>query len=133
SAKRPGVLLAVEVRLAEGLNYCAVQRRRQSGKRAVAEEECRRAVYVICSALGHDVDRGRRRSPDFRRESIDDDLEFAQAVLRKILQRAPDTVIVVVSAVTRDVAAATELARRRNLYGGGLRRVKVRRGPVARN
>ena len=106
---------------------------RQPLPAAVAQEERRRAAQLVGARLGHDVDRRRCRAPRFRREAVGGDLELLHRLLRDVLQRPADDVVVVVGAVDHDVAAAPELTGRRDRDGVRLGRVEVRRRRVARH
>ena len=62
--------------------------------------------------------------PVLGREPVRDELELLHAVLCDVLQRASDHVVVVVHAVDRDVATASEPAGRRDEHRLGLGRIE---------
>ena len=98
----------------------AIERRRLAARSAVAGSACRRrrgrtatrSVQRVAARAGHDVD-GRAGGPaKVGGETVGGDLEFLHRVLRDVVQRSADHVVVVVHAVDRDVAAAAELPGR---------------------
>ena len=131
SARRasPDVLLAVEGRRLAGP---AVVGGRQPLQRVVAQEDAERALELVAAAARHHVDRGGRRAALLGREAVRRHLELLDRVLRQVGERPAHHVVVVVLAVDRDVAAASELAGRRDRDHVRLGRVEVRRGRVAR-
>ena len=123
-------LLPIERRLLSG---AAIVGCRESSPAAVAQEERRRAAQLIAAGLCHDVDCRRRRTARFRREAVGGDLELLHRLLRDVLQRPADDIVVVVRAVHHDVAASPELAGRRDGHRVRFGRVEIRRRRVPRH
>ena len=81
---------------------------------------------LVTTLMTEDAER-----PSSAREPVRRELKFLHGVLRQILQRPADDIVVVVRAVDGHVAAATELAGRRDQNGVRFRRIEVRRGRIA--
>ena len=125
-----GNLLAIEGRVVAGRPVIG---RRQCLPAAVACECRRRSAQRLTSGPCHDINRGRSRPSCFRAEPVRGNLEFLHRLLRHVLQRPADHIVIVVSAVDGDVPSASELAGRGDRHRVRLGRVEVGRGGVARH
>ena len=99
----------------------------------VAQEQRRGATELVGARLGDDVDDRGGRAARLGRETVGRDLELLHGLLGHVLERSTDHIVVVVGAVDHDVAAATELAGRRDEHRVRLRRIEVGRRRVAGN
>ena len=121
-ARRARDLLAVERQV---VARRAVERGRQPLPGAVTQEQRRRPAQLIGAGLRDHVDHRRRRAAGFRGEAVGRDLELLHRLLRDVLERPADDVVVVVGAVDHDVAAAADLPGRRDHDAVRLGRVEV--------
>ena len=90
----------------------------------------------VAARARHHVDDRSGRPAELRREPVRRDLEFLHGILRDVLQRPADHIVVVVHPVDGDVAAAAGLAGRRHDDRLRLGRIEVRRAgalPGVRN
>ncbi len=72
-------------------------------KRAVTKVERTRSVQLVGAGFSYNVDNGRTRSAQLRRETIGSDLKLPNRILRDILDRAAYDVVVGVYTVNRYV------------------------------
>src|SRR5438270_7987910 len=118
-------LLAVELRLEVG----GLLVEEVAGAEAfVAESSEERAVELVRSRLGDDVDDRPDRAPALRRPAVLQDLELLYGLVGEVLQEAPDHVVLVVAAVHVHVELATVAAAEADVADARLGRVEVADG-----
>ena len=91
-----GRLLPIERRIA---GHGRVDRRRQRLPALVAQVDRRRSVHDVAARFRHHVDDRCRRPAELGGEAVRRDLKLLHGVLRDVLQRPADDVVVVVHAV----------------------------------
>src|SRR4051812_31739632 len=96
----------------------------------MAEKEEAAAMNVVGARFAYDIDDARTGASHFGGEAVGDDLEFLNAILRKIRQSAANDFVVVISAVHGDVATPAECPGGRYFKGVGLGGVEVGCRPV---
>ena len=100
---------------------------------AVALVEEGRAVVVVGSGFGNDVDDAVAGAANFRGEAGGGNLKLADGVLGEIGEGSADDFVVVVAAVDGDIAAAAKAAGRADLMGVVLGGIEGGRGTIAGN